>query len=52
MLSMKCFDKRQPQHFLSQKFPTNYIACNSCNTGMSALPDMYTRRPRECSTRG
>ena len=21
-------------------------ACNSCNTGRSALPDMYARRPR------
>ena len=25
----------------------NYVAtCNSCNTGTSALPDMYARRPR------
>ena len=23
--------------------------CNSCNTSMSALPDMYARCPRVCS---
>ena len=26
--------------------------CNSCNTDMSALPDMYKWCPRACSTRG
>ena len=25
------------------------FTCNSCNTGMSDLPDIYARRPRACS---
>ena len=26
--------------------PTQSVTCNSCNTGKSALPDMYARCPR------
>ena len=42
------------QHASSQTIfiARHVVLCISYNTGKSALPDIYARRPRACSARG
>ena len=41
--------RNKPTLFIIYKYVAGYYTCNSCNTGISALPDMYARHPRACS---
>ena len=48
-ISERTFSRKNAE---STIFPYNVILCNSYNTGKSALPDIYARRPRARSARG